>query len=885
MITNKLISNLKILTFLGVLCTFFTMPALAVGPILPRSQVTEQNINLIDQFGGRVYAVSTYAHYAYVGIGPRMVILDISNPTVPVFVGQTPILSTSITNIEIIGNHAYVMEKPDYNDDTTGGLRIYDISNPIIPVSIGFYNSPFIPVSVAVYGTYAYLADTNSLRILDISNLAAPTEVGYITTDPYTGGEILDVIIIGNYAYIAEKYNHGIRVLDLSNPAAPTTVYQNPSRAATHFALSGHYLYVSCHGQPWNGGMAVMDVRNPANPNEVYYYSAPEVYGSSVEIGGHYAYLYIEDDNSGFLRIFDITKPRYPELEGTLHPAGGDDSIVAQFTVYQNYLYVAALGNGLLIADVADNDAPIMIDRYALPSWPDSHAFALVGDYIYAGDTQTSQSISQPAGNIYIIHTAAPTAMPLAGVYRTRYAIDSISVSGNYAYIGEYNASGRLHIADVSNPLTPVEIGVYDAQKSSQGIYIRGTAIQYPYAYLLIENSHDEDYSMLVLDITNPSHPQKVGELTLEYLPYSIAVSNTYAYIVGYDQLNIVDISNPAAPTSVGTYGYPGNTIVISEPHAYIAHGNLSILDISNPTAPTPVGTPIPGSNDVTISEGLAYLTSESAVRVIDVSTPSRPTEIGRYDGVGGMNVLSKDTKIYVLNKNNGIYILEHFPPSQITGQVQDVAGTPLDNVTLTLNDTLTTTTDATGVYTLTNIVGGAYTLTASKPGILWWEPARRTVHVPPEATGQTFAGQDFIGHHIYKAATPSKSQVVKMNEAITYTLTLAYPTTQTVTLYDPIPFYTTYITDSLQSPIGITFNPHLQAITGTLTLSPTPIELSFAVKVGIAGTVTFSPPLANRACIMLPGQTISRCEWSNRVVTATYLWNTYLPFVIRTTN
>ena len=48
--------------------------------------------------------------------------------------------------------------------------------------------------------------------------------------------------------------------------------------------------------------------------------------------------------------------------------------------------------------------------------------------------------------------------------------------------------------------------------------------------------------------------------------------------------------------------------------------------------------------------------------------------------------------------------------------------------------------TDNAGVYTLTGLAAGTYTLTVSKSGYSF-APAPRTVTVPPDATGQDFVG------------------------------------------------------------------------------------------------------------------------------------------------
>ena len=64
-----------------------------------------------------------------------------------------------------------------------------------------------------------------------------------------------------------------------------------------------------------------------------------------------------------------------------------------------------------------------------------------------------------------------------------------------------------------------------------------------------------------------------------------------YAYVANGNGLNIVDISNPNAPTTVGNYNTSGNAydVNIVGSYAYVADGNkgVQIIDISNHTSPT----------------------------------------------------------------------------------------------------------------------------------------------------------------------------------------------------------------------------------------------------------------------------------------------------------
>ena len=88
-------------------------------------QQQSQNVQLVGQIGGETYAVAVQGNYAYIGVGPRLVILDVSNPALPAVVGQTGVLPGVVEDVALDGNYAYVA-------DGNGGLIILRfIAHPV----------------------------------------------------------------------------------------------------------------------------------------------------------------------------------------------------------------------------------------------------------------------------------------------------------------------------------------------------------------------------------------------------------------------------------------------------------------------------------------------------------------------------------------------------------------------------------------------------------------------------------------------------------------------------------------------------------------------------------------------------------------------------------
>ena len=302
-------------------------PANAAAPATERVYPTAadaQNVELVGQIGGAIYTVAVQENYAYIGVGPRLVVLDVSDPANPTVAGQTAMLPDVVQDIHIASPYAYVA-------DANAGLRVIDVSNPAAPMEVGAYDTPGDAVGVYVISSYAYVADENAgLRVVDISNPAAPVEVGACETPVFAYG----VYVAGGYAYVADYYA-GLRVVDVSNPAAPVEVGAYETLAATGVFVVGSYAYVA------GAGLRVIDVSNPAAPVEVGVYDTP---GGAAGVYVTGSYTYVADGLAG-LRVVDVSDLATPVEVGVYDTPGTAGGVY----VAGGYAYVADGWGGLII--------------------------------------------------------------------------------------------------------------------------------------------------------------------------------------------------------------------------------------------------------------------------------------------------------------------------------------------------------------------------------------------------------------------------------------------------------------------------------------------------------------------------------------------------------
>ncbi len=147
---------------------------------------------------------------------------------------------------------------------------------------------------------------------------------------------------------------------------------------------------------------------------------------------------------------------------------------------------------------------------------------------------------------------------------------------------------------------------------------------------------------MIVLPVAAQDCPQLLGRW-----PYgtarAVAVSGSLAFVGSGTTLLVLDVSAPSSPQLLGSVTLPElvDGIAAAGSHAYVANGTsgLRVIDVSNPAAPVEVGVSDvteEGAMDVAVAGSHAYVAYGSlGLRVIDVSEPSLPVVVGAIDTPG----------------------------------------------------------------------------------------------------------------------------------------------------------------------------------------------------------------------------------------------------------
>ena len=184
--------------------------------------------------------------------------------------------------------------------------------------------------------------------------------------------------------------------------------------------------------------------------------------------------------------------------------------------------------------------------------------------------------------------------------------------------------------------------------------------------YVYIANWSD---GFKVIDISNPTNPTLVAEIDFEGQCWDISVNGNYAYVGNNTEgLQIVDISNPLLPSLASTFlpvevpAFEYTQVIDTIAYAATQQG-LYILDVSDPTAPVQLGYS-PSENgawSVTVVDTIAFLPKNAdGIRLVNVADPTNPIELGYFPTPGAAFwVEVVDTIAYVAERFSGIQILD----------------------------------------------------------------------------------------------------------------------------------------------------------------------------------------------------------------------------------
>ena len=528
----------------------------------PLAATSTVNIELLSHFGGVIRAVAVQDNKAFIGIGSRLAILDITDQSQPELLGITEAFPDLVENVVISGNYAYVAA-------TYAGVRIVDISDSANPQEVGVATGMELAYGIAVSGTRLFVTDpySGALWLFDVSDPANPLEM-------WSQGAFspLDILVEGNYLYLASGNLEIYDLTDINQPSLLSSVpfAFNSGEWVTTIARSGDFLYA----YTTQDDLQIIDISNPLLPTKKGVINLGDDIApyEDVEVFDGYAFVV----HTTGLTVVDIHDPENPLLAGVLQSL----TFASRLALGPGTVFIADM-DCLRVIDIQNPTQPLEAGTYESAAYATD--ISLIGQYAYLTGV----------GRYMDIYDVSNPLQP-SRVKRNRdYPWNRIlPYTNQIAYT--YGGSENIGIIDMTDPVNPE---ILSQITTTQSVYDLKIADSYMYA---VEMSTSK---FLVFDLTNPKSPALVGQLQLSYNPQKIAITGDLAVASHTYGVNLIDISDPTNPIKLNDLPHPsgyaslaayGSNILVSESVNGVY--GVSIFDVSQPTNPTKVGTfSIPG--------------------------------------------------------------------------------------------------------------------------------------------------------------------------------------------------------------------------------------------------------------------------------------------------
>ena len=642
-------------------------------PLLPDNSSTgdpnPQMLELLGQHGGSSGAIVVDGGIAYIGQGPRVVVVDISAADVPRVLGETKVLPGLVEGISLVEKTIFVVTK-------YGGLYSFDVRNPANLKSLG----EFIPErpgcdAIEIIDEYAYIAcNAGGLLIADISDPGNMMAIGHGTET----GAMTSIKVIGDYAYIVDITAHGLATYDISDPANPNrTAIFNVEDVTGEYPDLYSFASVRQCGEllclaGGGSGLVMLSLEDPSKPAFAGRYDTG--YASGITQIDNL--IYLVDDTEG-VYVLDYSNPKAIKQVGMMPSMVGDWELSVTevyekpVTAYAQRLYIADQSWGITIIDAMDPGNIKRIGHYQTPAPEALFDITVMGDFAYI--------IGKDSG-FRILDISDPKEITEVAFDDKRKDIylqvpSGLVVDDRYAYISDSNYP--FHMYDISNPSKLVEVGAVFDHAASDGAFDIAKAGDYIYlSGWGLKDAFYPGQGIWVIDVSNQKDPQAVKFVDIPNERWSLDIKGDVLYAMdgNVDEkdpeplaLQVFDISDPTNPVAAGTYPVPIQPL--SPTDLRVAGNNLYLslsmqgimgFDISNPLKPVEIGN-LPGTN-FTASPNLdwsePYLI-HGGMMLYDVSDTPTPelTSLANLPGAWAADAV--DDKLYVVTEFQGLYVYQ----------------------------------------------------------------------------------------------------------------------------------------------------------------------------------------------------------------------------------
>lgn len=636
-------------------------------PLIPSGEI---DFEFVSTRWGASHTLAVQGSTVYLGMGPRMAIIDAGNPATPRLVSQSDLLPGIVRALVVDGTSIYVA--------AGNALVTLDVSDPSVQVSVSEQRLPFVPLALllrddTLYAAGAVLKDTGlflystdqdgMLAGFNVSQAGHPELLGTLATnDPISGLAIKDHVL---YA--------GPHLIDVSDPAvlASGDTHYMPSLSSGPPSLSVFAVFGDTLLSGQNNGITALDISDPMHPEKLFTATwmddPPETItfiGDVIALAaqGRHAYVMTIYDSGESFGAFDLGYT----VEGS---AGYAASV--RMAVVGNYLYVAK--NGLQIFR-AQNPLKTPIGVFESIGVTDVEIDARAA-YVLGGSSSILgvPEVGPVRSKVVSLNLADLSTL---GTYEPAHtgALMNIAAVKDRLYIDEAGVSGvawdtGLHVIDTHNPGAMSLLDTYGREDGLPVTNAYGfTGDPMLSDHWLVKSSDDQRVGFAALDLNTGV----VTKVLLEdhiFNIYAATDALIFGTMLGPDQVSDVGIIETGSwkmlsRVSAGDYI---NDIAAGDDFALVTTFQgvtmISTADARSARVVDQIKLP-DGAYEVAVVGNHAYVTSfgdgaGGYLYAFIIGVDSMELAAMFDLPVGQVHIEANDNQIIIGNHEVGVYLLE----------------------------------------------------------------------------------------------------------------------------------------------------------------------------------------------------------------------------------
>jgi hypothetical protein len=620
-----------------------TRPQPLPGSVLPSP--------IIYQTGGQISAVAAAGNLAYVGVGPRLYILDVTDPANPQVVGVSGMLPGVIEDL-VVG------EGVVYAAAGTLGIYVMDVHNPTLPQPITTIPVVYERHQLYLYENLLLVIDQNRIQdvkderlsqliVVDVTDPASPVQQDVLALPDWSSGlawyQSYLYVAIHSYYYGSEP---GLLIINASalpkiEPITFLTVIDDPFTLVIH----QEKLFLSTVR-----GVIAYDLADPLAPVEQTWYESGFPVNDKLSTLDE---VIVASSNfcdvgecSSSLKVYPFDQP---EAEKAMY--GANLGYLTYDLAVEGDMIFAAVGTKLVILTISPTWTP-----YRLSTWDSTGIVELL-----SWSEQRLYTFNGTEDNFAVFETNNPAQPVSVERYDMNYTVRNFIVVEDFVYLSAYSYglvtlhvddfeqvtsslttpfghlsieeivlanhlvftlfNGHLLTIDVSKPDQPTLITPLDWQeRETNGSW---SVLAWDESYLY---GGMTDHHLALYDISDPMQPREVGSINLGSRICQITPQDDHVYTVTgscfseaeaqLSQLHVVTTSDPTQPELSGSLTLNGVMLAVAAigDYVYVANGDVLVVDISDPSQPVLITTiTTPGyASDLLTADGLLYVADQA---------------------------------------------------------------------------------------------------------------------------------------------------------------------------------------------------------------------------------------------------------------------------------